>query len=329
VSEPLPRTVSTPLRRGRGQVQFGTAAGRAVVVDGLTTEEVRALEQLDGTHGLPATLTPAAPRDVLALLHRHGLVVTRDDDVALPLALRAVLAGDAQAGAVLDGVDGYAALSRRRGARVLVCSRGALPASLVALLRRAGIGEVVLGQAAADDWGHEGEASAPTPGAARGGDGAAPALVVLPAGHAVDSTLAEPWLRRGVPVLPVVLHGVEAVVGPLVVAGGPCLHCLDLTRSDLDPAWPALLGQLTRQSVGSDVEVSGETALVALAAAMATMVALAFVDGRALPVGRSLEAALPWPAVRQREWPVHPRCHCDAASSRGSAGEHTATDLSA
>jgi hypothetical protein len=117
----------------------------------------------------------------------------------------------------------------------------------------------------------------------------------------------------------VVLAPTEALIGPLVRrpgaggADGPCLHCLDQTRTDLDPAWPALLEQLVRPAVGRAPDVGGDTALVAMAAAMTAMVALATVDGQPLPTGRSLEVQLPWPGVRQREWPVHPRCGCNGS----------------
>jgi hypothetical protein len=138
-------------------------------------------------------------------------------------------------------------------------------------------------------------------------------------------------MKRGAPrpddtniAVPVVLGSTEATVGPLVhgiglAAAGepaPCLHCLDLTRTDLDPAWPAVLAQLTRPAVGAPPEVAGETTLVAMAAAMTAMVALGALDGQPLPVGRSLEVGLPWPGVRQRDWPVHPRCSCASDHAR-------------
>ncbi len=141
-----------------------------------------------------------------------------------------------------------------------------------------------------------------------------PALVVLVGSYALDAAAAGPWRARGIPVLPVVLHGLEAVVGPVVVPEGPCLRCLDLARSDLDPGWPALLGQLVPARVGAGPDVSGETTLMGLATSMTAMVALAVLDGQVLPVGRSLEVSLPWPRVRQRQWEVHPRCGCGAGS---------------
>jgi hypothetical protein len=324
---PLLKTLWPVLRRGAGCVQFGTDPGHAVVLEGLHEDEVSALQTLDGTREVPAVLRSPAGQDLLDLLLGHGLVLDAGAPVTLPPAVRAVLAHDAQAllrSASPPG-QGYAVLARRRAAHLLVVGRGELPTGVAAQLRHAGVGTVRQGFEVADDWeqGHaapSGAASTPPPAPSRppgpgGHPGAAvPALVILAGSRALDAAAAGPWRARGIPVLPVVLHGLEAVVGPVVVPHGPCLRCLDLARADLDPGWPALLGQLVPARVGSGPDVSGETTLVGLATSMTAMVALAVLDGQVLPVGRSLEVSLPWPGVRQRQWEVHPRCGCRAGS---------------
>lgn len=306
----LLKALGPVLRRDPGQVQLGTELDRAVVVEGLDEEQTAALELLDGTHDLPAALRTGTGGRLVDLLVGRGLLVDAAIPPDLPPATRSLLAPDVQAlvRTTRSRAQAYAALERRRAYAVLVVGRGTLPASVATHLRGAGLARVSSGPQAADDW----EAAA-----AESRDVEPPALVVLLGSHALDTSVAHPWCARGIPVLPVVLHGTEAVVGPLVVPGGPCLRCLDLTRADLDPAWPRLLGQLTRPAVGAGEEVSGETSLVAVAAAMSAMVALAAVDGQPLPLGRSLEVSLPWPGVRQRQWPVHPRC---SACSRRVSG---------
>jgi hypothetical protein len=308
---PLLKTLWPVLRRGAGCVQFGTDPDHAVVLEGLDDDEVAALESLDGTRELPAVLRSAAGQDLLDLLLGHGLVVDAGDPVTLPPQVRALLAHDAQAllRTVSPPRQGYAALVRRRAAHLFVVGRGELPAGLAAQLRHAGVGTVSQGVEVADDW-EQGRAGPDGPSAS------VPALVVLVGSYALDAAAASPWRARGIPVLPVVLHGLEAVVGPVVVPHGPCLRCLDLARADLDPGWPALLGQLVPARVGAGPDVSGETTLVGLATSMTAMVALAVLDGQVLPVGRSLEVSLPWPRVRQRQWEVHPRCGCRAGSDR-------------
>jgi bacteriocin biosynthesis cyclodehydratase domain-containing protein len=48
-----------------------------------------------------------------------------------------------------------------------------------------------------------------------------------------------------VPHLPIVAADRSVTVGPLVEPGsGPCLYCGQLTRTDADPAWPAIAAQL-------------------------------------------------------------------------------------
>ena len=303
---PLLRTLWPPLRRGPGQVQFGTAAGHAVVVDGLSEPETAALADLDGTHDVPPVLTAGAGAALLEELVACGLVVEASPDSPVPPLVRGVLAPDADAllRTTSPPTAGYAALAARRAAHVVVGGRGDLPAALSTALRRAGVGRVSQGPGSVDDWEHSGLPA--------NGSAPPPAVVVLVAAGALDPVAGHTWRRGGTPVLPVLMHDVEAVVGPLVVAGGPCLRCLDLTRADLDPAWPALLGQLARPAVGAGPDVGGETTLVGVTAAMAAMVALGVVDGQPLPPGRSLEVGLPWPRVRQRRWTVHPRCSCAA-----------------
>ncbi|QGN58098.1 hypothetical protein [Nostocoides sp. HKS02] len=296
---PLLKCLWPVLRRGSGEVQLGIDPTHAVVLCGLNEAQIVALESLDGTRELPAVL--AESPGLVSSLQRRGLLADTADTGDLPVGLRAALAPEADALVRTAGPrQGYDALARRRDSLVLVCGRGALPMAAATLLRRAGVGQVRVGPETADE--QPGQHSEP----------AEPALVVLTAAQAIGPGAAESWRRRGIPVLPVVMHLVEAVVGPLVAAGTPCLRCLDLTRADLDTAWPLLAGQLTRPAVGRGPEVGGETSLVAVTAALATMVALAALDGQPVPSGRSLEVALPWPGVRQRQWVVHPRCSCAA-----------------
>lgn len=285
-------------------MQFGTAAEHSFVVGGLSGREIAALEDLDGTRELPQALTTGPGAALLEELVACGLVVEASPDSPVPPVVRGMLAPEADALLRISSppTAGYAALAARRAAHVIVAGRGDLPAALTTALHRAGVGHVSQGPGSADDWEHVATRERPS--------APAPAVVVLPAAGALDPAAAHSWRRRGIPVLPLLMHDVEAVVGPLVVAGGPCLRCLDLTRADLDPAWPALLGQLVRPAVGAGQDVGGETTLVGVAAGMAAMVVLGVVDGQPLPVGRSLEVGLPWPRVRQRQWPVHPRCSC-------------------
>ncbi len=110
------------------------------------------------------------------------------------------------------------------------------------------------------------------------------------------------------------------MVGPLVRPGrSACLRCLDLARSERDPAWPLILAQLAGSGDGArdGLRDGGcDTVLAATVAAQATVQVLAFLDtgrpGRAVSDG-ALELAVPDWQWRRRSWPPHPRCPCGAA----------------
>ncbi|MDQ2756603.1 MAG: hypothetical protein M3Y71_08570, partial [Actinomycetota bacterium] len=119
----------------------------------------------------------------------------------------------------------------------------------------------------------------------------------------VPAHRGESWRRRGVPVLPVVIEGRRVLVGPLVRDdAGPCLHCLDRVRTDLDAAWPVIATQ------GEDGLPPDDDTLLTLASAVVTMLVRAQLDGPGVPPGVSVEAALPWPRLDHRRWPRHPDC---------------------
>src|SRR5213078_4215301 len=82
------------------------------------------------------------------------------------------------------------------------------------------------------------------------------------------------------------------VVGPLVFPGvSACLRCLDLTRSDRDPGWPALAVQLDS---AHRAVAPCDSSLALAVAAQTALQALAFVDGAPLPstLGGTLELVL-------------------------------------
>jgi hypothetical protein len=306
-----------PLRRSSGQVQLGLDPARGVVLDGLAEPELALLERLDGTLDESDLRTwaarngaePARVARLLATLREHCLTVERPADRADFAAMgprRLALQADAEALSCAYGRadDGYASLAGRARRHVTVDGSGALPATLAALLRQAGVGSVACGRYAAD--------AAP--------DDRAPDVVVLAGSWALDHARGRRWLATGVPHLPVVLQGTAGLVGPLVEPGTTaCLRCQDLTRADLDPGWPALLAQLLPPGVSGPPDVGGETCLVGVVAAVASMVVLARLDGHAQAPGMSLELRLPWPLPEQRHWPPHAACPCGAATATAEA----------
>jgi bacteriocin biosynthesis cyclodehydratase domain-containing protein len=146
---------------------------------------------------------------------------------------------------------------------------------------------------------------------------ARPDLVVLTARH-VPERQAE-LMRDQVPHLVVSASEAIGIVGPLVMPGRTaCLRCLDLLRTDHDPAWPLILAQLAGRPPGP---LSCDAPLAAAVAAQATSQALAFIDRAPSAVAvtnGTLELVLPGWQWRRRTWPPHPECSCGSHASATS-----------
>lgn len=96
-----------------------------------------------------------------------------------------------------------------------------------------------------------------------------PSLVVTIADYVLPPSWSGRWLRHDITHLPIVFGATEVRIGPLVVPGdGPCLYCVDRSRLDDQPNWPAFAGQLWgRQSPARTALTIAEcTALVVRAA---------------------------------------------------------------
>ncbi|ORT61263.1 ThiF family adenylyltransferase [Streptomyces sp. CB03238] len=309
----------------------------------LLREEARALGLPDGR--LEALLDRLAEAGLLddATAADPAADALRQEDGALD-RLRADLASLS----VVHREPGGAArrLAARRSMRVQVRGAGRVGASVAALLSASGVGRVeVLDGERTEPWdvapgGLPAEAvgerrdaaarrlvgrSAPggrVPRAVRAGReaGSEPGLalvVVAPrdglAAYAPDPVPADDWVATGIPHLYAGVIEATGVVGPLVLPGGTaCAGCVELERSDRDPAWPRMLAQWRS---GRQSKVPGcDLGLAAAVAGLAAAHALSFLDGE-LPAstGARWEASLPLLEWRsERMWP-HVACPCGAA----------------
>jgi bacteriocin biosynthesis cyclodehydratase domain-containing protein len=138
---------------------------------------------------------------------------------------------------------------------------------------------------------------------------ARPDLVVLTARHLPE--LHAELMRDQIPHLVVSASEAIGIVGPLVMPGRTaCLRCLDLLRTDHDPAWPLILAQLADRPPGP---LACDAPLAAAVAAQATSQVLAVIDGAPSTVAvtnGTLELVLPGWQWRRRTWPPHPECLC-------------------
>jgi hypothetical protein len=294
-----------PVWRDRDTLQIGIDSRRAVALTGMAglawviglLDGSRDRAQVIGVavdHGVPAE---AAER-VLALLATAGAL---DDFPAgtlrvLSPPLRARLAAELATVSLArrDGDGGARTLARRLAARIRIHGGGRVGAGLADLLTTSGISGVT----------HAGPADA---GPAR------PDLAVLIGRHPLE--LRASLMRERIPHLAASADEAIGVVGPLVVPGRTaCLRCLDLTRTDRDPAWPLILAQLAGRKPDP---LACDATLAAAVAAQAAAQVLDFTD-RAAAAGAvtngTLELVLPGWQWRRRTWPRHRDCTCGSTA---------------
>ena len=329
------------LWRDTGTLQLGRDP-RSQVLCGIDPATRQALSLLDGTRDLDqvrfAAQAAGCPRErtdhLLDLLGRAGLLDDAGDDRVALASLTPVererLGADLGSLSLVGGDGGLPAARHRREARLVVLGAGRVGAPLAALLASAGIGAVDVvddNPTQAEDTGVGGLGLLDI-GRARGAAArerlraAAPSssepplhraqLVVLAPSCPEQLEQFAAQVPRGAPHLVAQVRDTVGVVGPLVLPGrSSCLRCAELTRTDLDPDWPALSAQLASPSRHRE---ACDGPLAVMVAAQAAMQVLMLVDGTADPatVGGTLELALPDWRWRRRSWPLHPSCACTA-----------------
>lgn len=135
-----------------------------------------------------------------------------------------------------------------------------------------------------------------------------PHLVILAPVGPLDGILVTELTALNIPHMLVSAFEGIGTVGPLVhPSQSACLHCLDLTRRDRDPAWPMVTAHLGGYPAG---EIACDTTLAALVAAEATRHALAYLDGHPSIVTNGTIDILPDWQRKRRTWAIHPQCRC-------------------
>ncbi|MEW2249799.1 TOMM precursor leader peptide-binding protein [Streptomyces sp. NPDC006975] len=251
-------------------------------------------------------------------------------------------------------------LAARRALRVQVRGAGRVGAVVAALLSAAGVGEVdVRDTGPVEPWdvapgGLPPEAvgerrdeaarraarrAAPdrpprrSPGRLReDGEPGLSLVIIAPrddvAVHAPAPASADALVASGTPHLYAGVVEATGVVGPLVLPGeSACAGCLDLFRTDRDPAWPRMIAQWRsgRRRPAPPCDLALATTVAGLTAAHA----LAFLDRRSTAAADTRwQVSLPGLQWHARPvWP-HPECTCGAAprSSAKADGERAVED---
>jgi len=359
---PVVKTALRRLWRDPTTLQIGVHADRALVLSGVGGRAAELVAALDGTRDhddLRATarelgLASGVADRLVDLLVEAAVVDDASTDPAVLATLSHVerdrLAPDLASISLVSGRPdgGVSALQRRREALVRVVGGGRVGATVASLLAAAGVGHVVVDDpeiCRAHDCAPAGAAIGDT-GASRAGAAHAAMhrvsgsirtgapepgkrfdLVVLAPAGAWAPHAHENLLRTGTPHLLVTVRETTGAVGPFVVPGiTACLRCLDLHRTDRDPAWPMIAAQLAtdprRSTSACDVT------LATLVASVAALQALAWLDDGgaarspvALPThDGTLEITLPDWRIRRRPWAKHPACGCHWPQSWADSG---------
>ncbi len=304
-----------PLWRDRHTVQLGTDPDQAMLLEFPHPAAAKLLELLDGSHTETAIVAQMGRigmaagdvHDILTEMIEAGLVVAAHTLMppALPAGQRKRIAREAGALALRfrDRPTSPATILRRRyAARVIIADDGPIAAVLAPALLEAGVGKVGrVTQAGGTATSVESGQSKPV----RTED-----AFVVQVGRMARVPVR--GARQRNPHLAITVRDAVAIVGPLVPpTGGPCLRCLELHRTDRDPAWPRLADQLA-QAPPEPVPLASATLLTAAGFAAAEI--LAYLDG-GLPgtIGTTVEitGGAPW---RRRTWTAHATCDCTRRS---------------
>lgn len=352
-------------------LQIGLEPERCVVLTGLGGPARRLVESLDGTGDLTGVLARASAAGVpeeeaarlLGLLTdvlQDAAAATRPLTGVAPRTRDRLVPDLAALSLVAPEPDGgMAAFGRRRAAAVLVVGAGRIGAAVATLLAAAGLGCIAL------------EDSEPAGGADLGPAGLGEDALGRPRDQALAEALRRgfPDVRTEVPVRrtpdvavlsssgpnvfqrsdQLTQHGIPhlfaevrettGVVGPLVLPGASsCRRCVELARSERDPAWARIVAQV---ATGPSSRDACDVTVATLVAAQAAGQVLSLLDaGRLQPAGRRAGGSAadsctprreqlpvrvppPLPAAvngtlessasgmtRRRSWSPHPACGC-------------------
>ncbi len=309
---PALRPGLVPLWRDRDTIQIGVDPRRAAALTGVGAAAA-VIELLDGSRDRPQVIAAATELGVpveltermLTLLAADGMLIDFPAATvrALPCELRQLLLPELAAASLarMDSDGGGQVLARRAAATVHIAGDGPLPAAIAQVLTSSGVSVRRAPLAAVRPPGERAELPAA-------------ALVVLTGLHPPEQVVQ--LLRDRIPHLAVSADEAIGIVGPLVRPGGTaCLRCLDLARTDRDPAWPLILAQLGRRRPDPPAR---DAVLTMAVTAQAAAQVLHFVERPQLPgpaENATLELVQPGWQWRRRSWPPHPACICRASSA--------------
>lgn len=109
-------------------------------------------------------------------------------------------------------------------------------------------------------------------------------------------------------VLPVVLDGPGALVGPLLDGAGPCARCVERHRAD---RWPGRALLLSGIDVQDGEMTAADPAVRCAVAGVVGLLLRGIAHGSPPPDGLAVHVNATGPVVQYLRWPRHPGCGCD------------------
>lgn len=143
-------------------------------------------------------------------------------------------------------------------------------------------------------------------------------FAVIVGDYVLDPERRGYWLRRDIPHLPLIFGDTSVTIGPFIEPGaGPCLYCLELHRTDADPAWPAIASQLLGKSSTAQSPFAASEAATMATRMLLSRVRLGATGGEARP---AITVNVDTGETRESLWRAHPQCAC-AGISVGAPGQ--------
>jgi len=347
---PVVKTALRRLWRDPTTLQIGLNPERALVLAGIESHTAELVAAFDGTRNPDELRSTARELGLDANVADHLLKLLLEaavvDDAATspgPLAaltfaerdrLAPDLASLSVATGALDG--GVSAMTRRQHARVSIVGGARVGATIATLLAAAGVGHVAVddprtcrpadcapaGASLADTGATRAQAAHAAIHRVSASVSTQPApssyrldVVVLAPTGALNPDVAERYVRDGTPHIVATVRETTGVVGPFVVPGSTaCLRCLDLHRTDRDPAWPLIAAQLATDARRPATQAC-DVVLATMVASVTALQVLGAIDAsvrasRVASRNGTLEVTLPDWRIRRRGWQPHPACGC-------------------
>ncbi|USR79758.1 hypothetical protein [Arcanobacterium pinnipediorum] len=300
--------------RETDQIQIGLDPRSAVILNGLTAQELHFVDSLSASHSdidlsiraRTHDVSLERARSIIAMLERSG-VLTRETaasaDSAAHLRLHNRISQSRQRAHVVFPRGDYlstaaAVILRDAGITALSCRDTSMVGSQDHRLLATdylGIPRYLAFRSALNLTTDSPEVLQP------------PTVVVETGSYSLNPAHSAQWLSAGIPIVHGWVEEIDVVVGPTTIAHeSACTSCIYLHRCDVDPAWSRLAMQMFGRP-----DIRADLSSMELGAALIAREVLALIDGEQPALLNKLSVIGPQPAPPALcDISVHPQCGC-------------------